>query len=370
MRVCLVGGIFGRPAAYRSLHPHAPETILASGLAECGVRVDTVGHDQFVPDDAFDIVHVHHVGRAAYLMAVSDTRAPFVFTGHDGQMLCGYERSRIRREAFRFVLARSDAAVALSAEEAGFLQGLGHPFVTVIPNAVPTIYGSASLDGERRGLLYVGQLVPLKGVDILLQALPLMARHRDVALTLAYQNSRLERELRALAHDLGLGSRVRFLGPQSPEQLVVLYASSKLLVLPSYAEALPSVVTEALHAGTPVVASRVGGIPDQLQGFGTLVEPGRPDALARALDDELDRPPDRARKQAMRDYAVARFGVAAMAARHAALYQALAVTGRRGRRGREVLAPALRAAIATYWARPRAPRKGWDDARRPHRTRE
>ena len=239
MRVCLVGGIFGRPAAYRRLHPHAPETVLASALAGRGVEVDTVGHGEFVPSAAFDVIHVHHLGRAAYLMAATDVCAPFVFTGHDGQMLCGYERSRLRREAFRFVLDRSDAAVALGDEEAGFLRDLGHPRVATIPNGVPALFGEAPLDLERRGLLYVGQLVPLKGVDVLLRALELLRRHGDEPLTLAYHNAQLEPELRELARTLGLGDRVRFAGAHSPEQLVQRYARARLVVLPSHAEALP-----------------------------------------------------------------------------------------------------------------------------------
>jgi glycosyltransferase involved in cell wall biosynthesis len=354
-----VGGIFGKPAAYRRLHAHAPETVLASGLAERGIDLVTVGHGEFVPDDAFDVIHVHHIGRAAYLMAVSDTRAPFVFTGHDGQMLCGFERSRVRREAFRFVLERSDAAVALSTDEARFLRQLGQSHVTVIPNGIATTYADATLHAERHGILYVGQLVALKGVDVLLRAVSLMTRHVEVPVVLAYQNAQLEQPLQALAEELGIVSRVRFAGPQAPDQLIHLYASAQLLVLPSHAESLPSVVTEALQAGTPVVATRVGGIPDQLQEFGTLVDPGDAAALARALEGALDRPPDEARRKAMREYARARFGTAAMAERHAALYRAVAAAGRRWKgRGREPLAAPLRVAIGIYWARPGARRRG------------
>jgi glycosyltransferase involved in cell wall biosynthesis len=326
--------------------------ILAKALRDLGVDVHTTGHDSFVPDEAFDLIHVHHVGRAAYVMAVSDTRCPFIFTGHDGQMLCGYERSLIRRSAFNFVVGRSDAVVALTEHEAGFMRKLGHRNVAVIPNGIPPGYADAPLTHDRDGMIFVGQLIPLKGVDVLLRAMTLM-RHRETPLTLAYHNAQLEAELQGLAQELGLKSRVRFAGPRSPDQLVDLYARSKLLVLPSHAESLPSVITEALLAGTPVVASRVGGIPDQLGKFGRLVEPGDAGALARALDMQLDLPPDLPTRQAMRDYATARFGPAAMATRHAALYEAVAAARRNGRRGRDPFSAALRVAIATYWARPR-----------------
>jgi glycosyltransferase involved in cell wall biosynthesis len=355
MRICVVGGIFGQPPAYQARHPHAPETVLAAGLARLGLVVDTVGHDAFVPSDRWDVIHVHHLGRAAYLMAASRTRARFVFTGHEGAQLCGFERSRVRCEAHRFVLDQSDTAVALSSEEATALARLGHPWVEVVPNGVAPIFERAPLDRPRRGLLYVGQLLPLKGVDVLLRALATMRRHRDEPLTLAYHTSALEPELRALAAELGVAGRVHFAGPQGPEELVALYSGARALVLPSLAEALPSVISEALLAGTPVVASRVGGIPEQLGGHGTLVPPGNVASLAEALEAALDHPPDAERRQAMRAYAAGRFGAGAMAAGHAALYARVAAAPRRprGLLG-GALRPALRAAIAVYWGPPSA----------------
>ena len=77
-------------------------------------------------------------------------------------------------------------------------------------------------------------------------------------LSLVYHVSDEERRLRALARQLGLD--VRFLGVKRPEELRDIYAAHHALVLPSRAESLPSVVTEALMVGRPVIATCVGAV--------------------------------------------------------------------------------------------------------------
>jgi len=366
MRICLVGGIFGTSTAHRASHGHTPETTLAAGLRACGHHVDTVGHGEFVPSEDYDVIHVHHVGRAAYLMAATYTRTPFVFTGHDGKMLCGCEHNPLRGAAFREVAHRCDVAVALSHAEAGFIQGVASPTrVEVIPNGIPAVvYESVDLEGppERSGLIFAGQLIPIKGVDVLLRAMKLLAGRPPLRLTLAYHNAMMERQLKALADELGLTERVRFAGPQTPENLAKLYRASEAFVLPSHAESLPSSIAEALLAGTPVVATAVGGIREQVAGFGALVVPGDPRALAAAISRVLDAPPSPALRREMRERVRARFSPTAMVEDHLRLYQSV-TSEPISRRRRRPIDPVLRAAIWAYWglakpARRRLSRRG------------
>src|SRR5208337_4844562 len=177
LRVCVVGGIFDKPDEYRSFHRYTPETILAQGLAERGVDVAVSGHRGFVPLDDYDIVHVHHLGKAALVMASATTRSKFIYTGHDGRIINGYAASSRRKLATGFVTARADAIVALSNFEWRLMQAASvryaHKWVT-IPNGIPTdiFYAQQSCDRPQPGrphrLLFVGQLIPLKGVDVLL----------------------------------------------------------------------------------------------------------------------------------------------------------------------------------------------------------
>ncbi|MGC4121311.1 MAG: glycosyltransferase family 4 protein [Myxococcales bacterium] len=353
MRIGLVGGIFGRSAEHRAIHRHTPETTLARGLAALGHRVDTLGHEEPIRSEQYDVIHVHHVGRAAYWMATSPRVVPFVFTGHDAMMLSGFEENPLRRAAFREVVHRCDAAVALSHAEAGFLQGFARPpRVEVIPNGIPAeAYQATSLDGapERRGLVFAGQLIPMKGVETLLRAMALLQGRRGLKLTLAYHNPELEQPLQKLAAELGLAEVVRFAGPQTPAQLAQLYRGAEAFVLPSYAESLPSVITEALLAGTPVVSTTVGGIREQVGEFGALVPPGDPSALAQALEHVLDHPPALERRQAMREHALARSSPSAMVEAHLRLYESLVSKSRSVPRRGQRLDPALRAAIWAYW---------------------
>lgn len=356
MKVCLVGGIFGRPVEYREKHRYTPETLLLEGLRERGLHVDPVGHFDFRPSTNYDVIHVHHLGRAAVRMASSPNGVPFVFTSHDGAVICGYEPSLVRRTAFKYVARRCDAAIALSCAERDFMRdvvGLGDRAFH-IPNGLRSdVFGSETdlhrpAPQGRIRLLYVGQLIPLKGVDVLLRAFARVAASQDIELHLAYQMPLLEQQLRELARTLGIGERVHFRGFLGADELAKLYRSVDALVLPSHAEALPSVVIEALLSGTPVVATRVGGIPEQVGEFGALARPNDPDDFARALREVLSRLPALAyERRRMREHAKATFDLAKMMDAHVQLYEAVARKARSAR-SRSLIDFAVRAAIEAY----------------------
>ncbi|MEO5579102.1 MAG: glycosyltransferase family 4 protein [Gemmatimonadaceae bacterium] len=144
----------------------------------------------------------------------------------------------------------------------------------------------ADLDPERRYLLFVGRLVDeVKRVSAIIRVFaPLAARHLDAELLIVGDGPDGER-LRKLATELAPG-RVRFLGWRSGvDTLAPLYNSAECLILPSRREGFPTVVGEAMACGTPVLASRVGGIPEMVVDgeTGWLVVPGDDDALAERL---------------------------------------------------------------------------------------
>jgi glycosyltransferase involved in cell wall biosynthesis len=361
MKICLVGGIFDRAEAVRSKHTLTPETVLLDGFQKAGVSVRAVGHAGFQPTDDYDIIHVHHQGKAALKMAASNSAAQFVFTGHNGLIVSGYERSRIRRSAFQYVVDKADAVVALSHAEARYFETVGAGSkVRLIPNGIPANVFHCTAErnqSSRYDLLYVGQLIDWKGVNFLLDAMHQLRRQWDVHLRLVYHNACLEAELKQMTHNLGLDDAVEFVGIRGPEQLAAEYAKADLLVLPSFADCLPSVVTEALLCGTPVVAGGVCGVPEQVGPYGEAVPPGDVPALASAIERVLR---DRSRFQAMagemRAYAEQKYNPAAMVRGHLDLYEQLlldraTVAKRQG----SWLDPLVRLAIRAYWARsPRA----------------
>lgn len=122
---------------------------------------------------------------------------------------------------------------------------------------------------EPRVVLFVGNLVPVKGVDRLLKAF------KVVQGSCLHGNGKLEacptlhiigsgpeeKRLRKLAHDLGIADSVQFLGRKSQEEVAAAMREAHCLCLPSRSEGMPNVVLEALACGTPVVATAVGENP-------------------------------------------------------------------------------------------------------------
>ena len=138
-----------------------------------------------------------------------------------------------------------------------------------------------------KNLLFVGRLAAAKGLPVLLEA---MRELPEATLTLAGDGpdrGLLER----MARELGMESRVRFLGYQTPQQVRELLNFSDLFVMSSFAEGVPVVLMEAMACGLPVVATRIAGIPELvIDGEnGLLVTPGdvkvTAEAIARLLAD-------------------------------------------------------------------------------------
>ena len=130
-------------------------------------------------------------------------------------------------------------------------------------------------------LLFAGQLIRGKGVQLLLEA---MARMRMPRTLDVVGTGNMEAELKAQAERLGLVERVRWHGYQpNPQDWM---RAAKCVVVPSFwQEPYGLVAAEAVALGRSVVAFDIGGLPEACGGKATLVPPGDVDALARALDD-------------------------------------------------------------------------------------
>ena len=133
---------------------------------------------------------------------------------------------------------------------------------------------------EKIDLLFVGQLIRGKGVQLLLAAMARMKTPRTLDIV---GTGNMEPKLRALAAQLGIEGRVRFNGFQSNPQDWM--RAAKCVVVPSFwQEPYGLVAAEAVALGRPVVAFAIGGLPEACGGKATLVPPGDIDALADALE--------------------------------------------------------------------------------------
>jgi glycosyltransferase involved in cell wall biosynthesis len=142
-------------------------------------------------------------------------------------------------------------------------------------------------------LLCVAALSRRKGHRVLLEAL---CEAAGVRLTLAGDGPE-RTALEALARELGVADRVRFLGAVPHDEVPALYAGADAFCLPSFAEGLPTVLIEAMACGLPVVATNVMGtaelVEDGVSGY--VVPPARPDRIAAALRALAEDPELRAR---------------------------------------------------------------------------
>jgi D-inositol-3-phosphate glycosyltransferase len=179
-------------------------------------------------------------------------------------------------------------------------------------------------------VLGVGRLEPLKGFDILVRALAEMTERDHVTLVIAGGDSRAAAEvarLQAAATEVGVADRVRFVGAVPHESLHLYYNAADVVAVPSFYESFGLVAVEAMACGTPVVASRVGGLTSTVADgrTGYLIPWRCPGPFAEKLDlllenESLRRALGAAAARSMQDYSWS-----AVAASVLALYQKLAV---------------------------------------------
>jgi glycosyltransferase involved in cell wall biosynthesis len=239
------------------------------------------------------------VGHAAGLQVVLKVH------GSDVLMLEKYPRRQARTaEALR----RADGIVAVSQDLAERVVELGAD-----PRGVEVVYdgiddshfhpgpqdvarAELGLPPDGRVVLFVGNLIPVKGLDVLIRACALL-RQQGLSFTcVLVGQGPLGAALRQQADRAGLEDCVRFLGALPHDRLPAWYRAADVFVLPSHSEGVPCVLLEAAACGTPFVASRVGGIPEIAHlGPSELTPPGNVEHLAAALRRRLDGPRQDAR---------------------------------------------------------------------------
>jgi D-inositol-3-phosphate glycosyltransferase len=145
------------------------------------------------------------------------------------------------------------------------------------------------LAGDERIILFVGRIEPLKGLDILINAVAQLGEESDFYVLIVGGDRRSRQQvsrLQEMASDLGIGERVCFLGAVDHEQLPLYYNAADVCVVPSYYESFGLVALEAMACGTPVVASRVGGLTGTVRDgeTGYLISWRCPEPFAERLE--------------------------------------------------------------------------------------
>ena len=260
-----------------------------------------------------DVVHTHGIRtdlvdrRAAARLGiptVTTVHGPSKIGGAKGAFYEWFQRRNYRR---------FDAVVAVSTplRDATLADGVPAERLHLIPNAWSGLRAPLSREAARRELGlpadasivgWVGRLIHVKGGDVFLEALRRIPEPRPLSVLIGY--GREDEKLRRLAASLGPSAQVRFF--PSVRDAGRYFTAFDTYVLSSRSEGLPIVILEAMACRTPIVATRVGGIPDALDETQAWLVPSEdPDALAAAIVEALR---DRERAAARATLAAQRLG--------------------------------------------------------------
>ena len=316
--------ITGGSRAAEVFHQLAPQ--LALGITRIPMRrhanasdFSALGHViHRAKETNADVVHGHGAKGGAFArLVVGAKRAVRAYTPHGGSLLFGHDTlaGRFYLSTEKLLMLRGDLFLFESAySEAIFRRKIGNPhgLVRIVHNGVSRAeFEPIVLRPDATDLMFIGELRPVKGIDVLIDAIALLHREgRSVTATLVGDGPD-RAALAAQVERNNLARAVRFM-PAMPAREA--QALGWVMVAPSRAESLPYVVLEAAAAGKPLITTNVGGIPEIYGPLSDrLVPPLDAPALAKAIKRALDHPDEAAdTAQKLRKRVAASFSVDSM----------------------------------------------------------
>ena len=299
------------------LHPRYPlipklgMTLAPALLAAASVRPIQQLLDEGFDFDVIDAHYFYPDGVAAAWLARWFGKALVITArGSDVNLIADHA---LPRRMIRWAACQAAASVGVSQALSNRLLALGAPIdrVLTLRNGVDTQFfkplaqaDARQLLGVKAGpvLLAVGNLLPVKRVGLVIEALACVRQQHPAAMLCIVGDGPLRSDLQAMARSLGLSDAVHFAGAVPQQQLACWYSAADVLVLASSREGWPNVLLEAMACGTPVVASRVGGVAEIVSSpvLGAALTFDHAGPLAQALLQTLAAPPAR---QAIRRHA-------------------------------------------------------------------
>jgi D-inositol-3-phosphate glycosyltransferase len=302
--------------------------------------------EEFVSNDGacYDLVHSHYwLSGVAGMQLAANWDLPHVVMFHTLAHLKQLANPQASEPPFRLemeqrLIWQADRIIASTAEERA--QMIRHCGATVeqveiipcgvdlklfVPHDRQQAREQLWLDLHRPVLLFAGRLDPFKGPDLLLRAAAMMKEDAQVVIVGGKLTGDKElQQLRALAGRLNIQQRVRFLGARPQQELPLLYSAADITVVPSYHESFGMVAVESLACGTPVVATRAGGLTTVVRhGETGFLVPRCPGFFAERLDTLLRQPDRLAKMRAAARRSVLQFSWESVASKVSDLYDEL-----------------------------------------------
>jgi len=214
-----------------------------------------------------DIIHIQSLSSALPgVISKILFKKPFVVWGRGSDV---YLPDWFTKLTSKTIIKNADSVIALTNDMKQKIQAVYSRDIFVIPNGIDLEkYSSMSKNSKQvngKTILFVGRLHPVKGVQYLIEAMAIIHQEMpDVKLIIVGEG--IEREkLEALAKKLDLKECIQFAGQVPQEKIPLFMQQGDVFVLPSLSEGFPLVLLEAMACGLPIVATRVGGIPDILK---------------------------------------------------------------------------------------------------------
>lgn len=209
----------------------------------------------------------------------------------------------LRRKMISYALRNSDKVIAVSNAlmERMVEIGVARDKINVIPNGIdPALFfpmdkaecrAKLGLPVEKKVVIYIGNLVPVKGVEYLLEAIGIISEKKESPHLVIVGDGKQEDYLKKKSRALGIQDKVSFVGRKAHAEIPIWLNAADVLCLPSLNEGCPNVALEAMACGRPVVASKVGGLTDIIVSTeeGILVEPENSEDLTRGIIKALSK---------------------------------------------------------------------------------
>ena len=292
--------------------------------------------DNFIKYNDFDIIHFHFPFAASVLVSLNrKIRKKTIYTAHVGEESKRFgltSDTPLSLKLFQpdlYLMKRTRKSIVLNENLKYKLiqKGLKEESIEVIPNGIDVnefnSFSRKDIDAAREKfkvndkvlLLFVGKIIPRKGVNVLLKAVKLVVEsgHNNFVLFLVGDTS-LDTEfynrMVNYVKSNGLEKFVKFTGFVSYDDLRALYSACDIFVFPSFEEGDPIALKEALASGKPLIGSDVSGIPMQIRNGwnGFLVEPGNEKQLTERIiylienEEERERMGKNSRKLAEEEF--------------------------------------------------------------------